>query len=185
DPANPRYRAWLQDFIQHFIVPFARKGASILDFGSGPFPALAGMLGELGYAVGIYDPFFEPDESWRDRSWDAIILHEVAEHLLEPGTTLRELASRLAPEGVLCLRTRFAPDSANEFMQWWYRKDITHVGFFRRQSLLLFFGTLEMEEAQANEVDSAVFMRRDRSECRSRQRWEGIVTLTEKPSLSS
>ncbi|TFG80062.1 MAG: hypothetical protein E4H20_11350, partial [Spirochaetales bacterium] len=47
DPANPRYRAWLQDFIQHFIVPFARKGASILDFGSGPFPALAGMLGEL------------------------------------------------------------------------------------------------------------------------------------------
>ena len=160
DPSDPGYRSWLLAFVRCFIVPYARPGASVLDFGSGPVPALCGLLRGLGFDASAWDPYFAPDTAWRDRSWDAIVLHEVAEHLLEPGATFRDLASLLAPDGLLCLRTRFAPGSSDAFRDWWYRRDITHVGFFRRESLRRHMSTLGLEEIAADDVDSAVFRMR-------------------------
>ncbi|MDA8425306.1 MAG: class I SAM-dependent methyltransferase [Treponema sp.] len=135
DPAEPGYRAFLETFIERALEPFLERGASVLDFGSGPTAALAGLLAGRGWAAGFYDPYFAPGGAWRRRSWDGIVLHEVAEHLRQPARTFAALARRLEPGGVLAIRTRFAPDSREAFESWWYRRDSTHLGFYGPRSI--------------------------------------------------
>jgi SAM-dependent methyltransferase len=134
DPAEPGYRAFLEAFIERAFLPRAWPGAALLDFGSGPGAPLAALLRERGFRVDCHDPFFAPGEAWRDRTWDFILLHEVAEHFFEPGERFRELAGLLAPGGRLAIRTRFCPSSQEDFARWWYREDPTHVSFFRPRS---------------------------------------------------
>lgn len=135
DPADPGYRSWLEDFIRKAVLPFAPPGGRILDFGSGPVPALARLLSDRGYRVSVYDPYFAPDRTSRAGPFDLISLHEVAEHLARPYFELSRLARALAPGGRLAIRTRFAPEDPGEFRTWWYREDPTHVGFFGSRTL--------------------------------------------------
>jgi hypothetical protein len=135
DPRDTGYRTWLVSFVDAALEPYARKACAVLDFGSGPSPALQGILEERGYAYAPYDPFFAPGEYWRRRSWPAIAVHEVAEHLRFPGAVFAELAGLLERDGILALRTRFPPHSPEAFLSWTYRKDSTHVGFFSKACL--------------------------------------------------
>ena len=137
DPAEAGYRAFLGLFMEKALEPFLAPGAAVLDFGSGPVSALAALLAEKGWAASAYDPYFAPGRAWRRRSWEAIALHEVAEHLRQPGKTLSALSRLLAPGGVLAIRTRFAPENSDDFGSWWYRRDITHIGFYRPESFLI------------------------------------------------
>jgi hypothetical protein len=41
--------------------------------------------------------------------------------------------------------TEFRPDSLNEFLDWWYRRDPTHMGFFNETSLRLLLERLELK----------------------------------------
>jgi hypothetical protein len=141
DLADPGYRRFLEAFVDSALRPFLSKGDSILDFGSGPAPALAALLEERGYDALAYDPFFAPSGRWKRRAWNAIAVHEVAEHLRVPRRTIRALARRLAAGGILAIRTRFAPEGEEDLASWWYRRDSTHVGFFRPAS----FGMLARE----------------------------------------
>ncbi len=144
DPEDPGYRAYLEDFIRKAVLPFAPPGGRILDFGSGPVPALAGLLVGKGYRVSPYDPFFTPDRSARTGPFDLIVLHEVAEHLARPYFELSRLARTLAPGGRLAIRTRYAPEGQGEFRTWWYREDPTHVGFFGSRTFSALAGRLGM-----------------------------------------
>lgn len=135
DPEDSGYRNWLSAFADSALAPYAKAGCEVLDFGSGPNSALRGILEERAYGYTPYDPFFEPCEAWRKRSWPAIVVHEVAEHLRFPGAVLSELAGLLEPHGILALRTRFPPDSPDAFLAWHYRQDSTHIGFFSKDCL--------------------------------------------------
>lgn len=135
DPDDPGYRNWLVSFADAALFPFLKAGCEVLDFGSGPSPALRGILEDKAYGYTPYDPFFAPGEGWRARFWPAIVVHEVAEHLRHPGAVLSELAGLLEPEGILALRTRFPPESSADFARWHYRMDSTHVGFFSKACL--------------------------------------------------
>ena len=127
------YRKFIKEFL-HVAAPYIKPGGMVLDFGSGPQPVPAGMLSDMGFTVTAYDPLFAPVEDWRMRTWDAIVLHEVAEHLAQPWQVFAGLAGLLVPGGVLCIRTRFLPVRRESFATWHYRSDETHVGFFSARS---------------------------------------------------
>jgi hypothetical protein len=161
DPSEGGYRRYLSRFVDGAVVPFAGPGARILDFGSGPEPALALILRDRGYDCSVYDPFFAPALSWRRRLWDLIAVHEVAEHLRAPGRTLRSLAGKLEAGGALACRSRFPPAAAGALESWWYRFDTTHLGFFRPETWAFLAEACGLVIALLAEPDTVV-MRRPR-----------------------
>jgi hypothetical protein len=157
DPEDPGYRKFVSDFASQAIIPYIAPGARILDFGSGPRPLLAELLSERGFACDIYDPNFARTRAWRRRTYEAVALHEVAEHLADPGATLGLLAERVAPCGILALRSRFPPGQRQDFAQWWYRMDPTHISFYTPDSLERFFAGRAFALAFFKEPDTIVF----------------------------
>lgn len=133
DPADSRYRGFL-DRLAAPLVERLSPGAEGLDFGSGPGPTLSVMLEERGFPMRIYDPFFAPDSSALDRTYDFITCTETIEHLYRPGAEFERLASLLRPGGFFAVMTQvLEPDT--DFAEWWYRRDPTHVAFYPRETL--------------------------------------------------
>jgi hypothetical protein len=151
------YADFLAVFLEKAIKPFARPGARILDFGSGPEPALSAILEESGYPCDRYDPFFARTRLWKTRSYDLIALHEVVEHLWQPAEVFKRLIPRLAPGGAISIRTRFLPARPEDFASWWYRMDPTHVSFFTIDSLFAFFSPQGLAASKISPPDIAVF----------------------------
>jgi len=137
-------------------VPYMRPHCHVLDFGSGPVPVPSRMLEDRGFGVTTYDPFFAPDESWRKVRWETILVHEVAEHLVAPGTTLALLAGILRPGGLLCVRTRFLAMHLTGFADWAYRLDASHTGFFSARSALVMAGKLMLLPVRIEEPDRII-----------------------------
>jgi SAM-dependent methyltransferase len=132
-PDDPRYRAFL-DRLAGPLVDRLPAGARGLDFGSGPGPTLSVMLEEQGFPMRIYDPFFAPDSSALKGKYDFITCTEALEHLFHPGDELERLAGLLRPGGYLAVMTEvLGPDI--DFAEWWYRRDPTHVAFYREEAL--------------------------------------------------
>jgi hypothetical protein len=104
-----------------------------LDFGCGPGPALAAMFREAGHSVALYDPFYVPDSSVLNDSYDFISATEVVEHLYLPGHELSRLWRILAAGGTLGVMTKLVLDQ-EAFSGWHYKNDPTHVCFFSRQT---------------------------------------------------
>lgn len=159
--SDPGYLRFLQEFIDVAAKPWIKPKARTLDFGSGPQPVLADLLRQEGYGCDIHDPMFARTRLWKRRLYDAILLHEVAEHFRDPATSFRVLASRIQPGGILAIRTRFLPDPAcgtwkADFDSWWYRMDRTHVAFYRPESLLRFLGKLGFIPVLVKEPDMLV-----------------------------
>ena len=125
-----------RQFLGRLFDPLVRRlpaGASGLDFGCGPGPALAHMLGEAGFRVRLYDSFYQPDASALTGVYDFICATEVVEHLHRPGAELDRLWGLLHPGGVLGIMTKLVID-AQAFSRWHYKNDPTHVCFFSRET---------------------------------------------------
>ena len=129
DPRDSGYRA----FLARLATPLLERlppGAHGLDYGCGPGPALAGMLREAGHAVALYDPLFFNDPEVLCGAYDFITCTEVAEHFHHPAEEFARLDQLLRPGGWLGIMTGFQTrDEA--FAQWHYRRDPTHVVFYR------------------------------------------------------
>ena len=127
------YRAFLERVATPLLQRLspARCG---LDYGCGPGPALAAMLREAGHAVTLFDPFFQRDAAALSGEYDFITCTEVAEHFHHPADEFRKLDSLLKPGGWLALMTTFQTDDAT-FADWHYRRDPTHVVFYREATL--------------------------------------------------
>ncbi|MCX7775556.1 MAG: class I SAM-dependent methyltransferase [Spirochaetaceae bacterium] len=132
---NEGYRAFLEQFLQLALLPHLQAGSRVLDFGSGPEPALARLCERQGWRAWIYDPLFAPTRGWRSRQFEAIVLHEVIEHLPHPRTTISNLRPRMANGGFIAIRTRLQPSPQAAFAGWWYKEDPTHVSFLTLASL--------------------------------------------------
>lgn len=133
DAAQAGYRRFLQQVAQPLLQRLL-PGQHGLDYGCGPGPVLAAMLREAGHTVALYDPFFQPDRSVLATTYDFITCTEVAEHFHTPAAEFRRLDSLLKPGGWLALMTCFQTDDAR-FAQWHYRRDPTHVVFYREATL--------------------------------------------------
>lgn len=132
DPDDPRYRRHLAKLTEPLLrgVP---PGAEGLDFGSGPGPTIAVMLGEQGFRVRNYDPFFAPDRAVLERRYDFITCTETAEHFHEPAREFALFQRLLRPGGRLGVMTTMLTD-AIDFQKWWYRREISHVSFYGSQT---------------------------------------------------
>jgi hypothetical protein len=142
---NSGYVRMFEKFIETAVVPFARNGGKIFDFGCGPQPVLAELLRKKGYSVDLYDLFFNSDEVYQTRKYDLITLTEVLEHLSNPIEVLRGLVQRLEANGVIAFMTLFHPDNVEKFDAWWYRRDPTHVTFYTPKTIQQLAEVLEMK----------------------------------------
>ncbi len=132
DPQDERYRSFLNRLASPLLqrLPPVRRG---LDYGCGPGPALGRMLTEAGHAVRFYDPFFRPDDSALRQTYDFITCSEVVEHFHRPAREFAWLNTRLKTGGCLGIMTCFQTDD-ERFADWHYRRDPTHVVFYRPQT---------------------------------------------------
>ncbi|MCC1498324.1 class I SAM-dependent methyltransferase [Alcanivorax sp. 1008] len=134
DPADPRYCGWLSQLAapldKQLIAP--SKG---LDYGCGPGPALAQMMQERGHSMAVYDPIFAPDSSVLNQQYDFVTCTEVVEHFHQPAREFERLTSLLTPTGVLAIMTSLLDDGV-DFHTWHYRRDPTHVCFYRRETFI-------------------------------------------------
>ena len=133
DVHDAGYRAFLGR-LWDILKPRLKAGASGMDFGCGPGPALAMMMEEDGFAVEKYDPYFFPDAAALERSYDFITCTETFEHLRAPGETMRLLDRALKRGGVLAAMTGMMDDRAG-FASWHYQRDPTHVAFYSRRTM--------------------------------------------------
>lgn len=132
DPAYRRFLSRLANPLKQVLSPDSQG----LDYGCGPGPALAAMLEEAGHRVALYDPIFQPDQHALEGSYDFITCSEVAEHFHAPAAEFDRLGRLLKPGGWLAVMTCFQTDDAR-FADWHYRRDPTHVVFYREETLHL------------------------------------------------
>jgi len=128
------YVEMFEAFIEKGVLPYISEIKRVLDFGCGHTPVLAEILKQRGLIVDIYDLYFFPHGLDANRSYDLITSTEVFEHLSDPKAVLFDLVQRLNPKGYLILMTQFPPEDDEAFLNWWYRRDITHISFFTPKS---------------------------------------------------
>lgn len=132
DPGDSGYRK----FLSRLSIPLMERlqpGQKGLDFGCGPGPTLSVMMEEAGYKMELYDPFYYPDRSVLDKSYDFVTSTEVVEHLQNPEKVFSHLFHILNPGGILGLMTKMVVDS-NVFKTWHYIQDSTHICFYSRET---------------------------------------------------
>ena len=133
DPDDQDYRS----FLSRLFDPLSdrlKPGATGLDYGAGPGPALAAMMREAGFDVRIYDPFFYRDGSVLETTYDFITCSEVAEHFSDPRAEFERFQALLKPRGWLGVMTGML-DGWREFPGWYYHRDPTHVAFYSRRTM--------------------------------------------------
>lgn len=132
-PTDSRY----QKFLSKVTTPLLKKlspGMTGLDYGCGPVPVLAQILSEAGHSVSFFDPFFFPDKRLFDQSYDFITCTETIEHFYFPAKEFANFERILRPGGWLAVMTCFQTDDTR-FSSWHYRRDPTHVVFYRETTL--------------------------------------------------
>lgn len=121
-------------FLSQLVDPLAERlplGAQGLDYGCGPGPGGAAMLRERGFDVVEFDPVFAADRAVLGRKYDFILCSEVFEHFHHPADEIERLDGLLEDGGWLGVMTGFERP-VQDFATWHYRRDPTHVVFYRR-----------------------------------------------------
>ena len=134
NPSDPRYREFLGRLSRH-LTPHLSSHAHGLDYGAGPKPTLSVMLEEQGFPMNIYDPFFAPDSSVLEQTYDFITCTETVEHFFNPAHEFALLDSMLKPGGWLGVMTEMITPDQN-FEEWWYHRDLTHVCFYQQLTMV-------------------------------------------------
>ena len=124
-----------KEFIEKAVAPFISPPADVLDFGCGHGPVLAHLLKENGFQVDAYDIYFAPEKVFENKSYDLITSTEVVEHLKDPLRELKLLKKLLKPGGFLAVMTLFHPDDEKEFLEWYYKREISHIAFYTPKTM--------------------------------------------------
>ena len=129
DPGYLKFLARLADP----MIARVPVGASGLDYGCGPTPALAQLLTGSGRPTASYDPVFAPDAALLDRRYDFVTCSEVVEHAHDPLALFRALARLVNIGGHIGVMTKWYDDV--DFATWSYRRDVTHVCFYSVETM--------------------------------------------------
>lgn len=155
-----------KSFLEGFIIPILNEIQhekqnlaegqtlqTILDYGSGPEPALCELLRQYadegryishGCEIRGWDPFFAPDTAFFENGADLVTCLEVAEHFELPACDFKKLAGTVKAEGFAAIGTMLLPEDcdcrksdnvSDAFTKWWYRSDSTHVTFYTLEGL--------------------------------------------------
>lgn len=135
DVEDAGYRRFLARLAEPLLERISPKSEG-LDYGCGPGPALAVMLNGAGHRVRLWDPIYHPDKTALERRYDFITCTEVVEHMHRPAEEFHCIDALLRPGGIFGVMTIFQTDDAR-FADWHYRRDPTHVVFYRECTLAL------------------------------------------------
>lgn len=122
-------------FLERLARPLAERlppGARGLDYGCGPVPVLGRLLQARGFAALPFDPFYFP--KFLEGPFDFIASSETFEHFRRPGEEMVRLRGLLHPGGLLGIMTAFW-DEETFVRNWHYRRDFTHLCFYRKESM--------------------------------------------------
>lgn len=125
------YVAFLQKAIAP-TLPFIPPGSTGLDYGSGPSRVLSQLLGRYSISCHNYDPLFGIDHPGQE--YDFIFATECFEHFHHPATEMERILQLLKPGGYLCIMTALWRQQ-EDFDNWHYKRDATHVSFYHRESI--------------------------------------------------
>jgi len=125
------YRKFLSRLEKQLCRKLGENQRMGLDFGCGPGPVLADMLGESGYSMKLYDPFYFRNKEVLSDKFDFICATEVVEHLRRPLQEFDLLFSCLRTGGWLGLMTKMVQDQS-AFTKWHYIRDPSHICFFSK-----------------------------------------------------
>ncbi|MEJ2497326.1 MAG: class I SAM-dependent methyltransferase [Sulfurovaceae bacterium] len=126
------YRAFVSPVVER-IKKEQSCDAKGLDFGSGRDSAVVTQLQEVGYDIKSYDPYYFPDEEVLKRRYDYISCTEVIEHFYRPQKEFQRLKDMLQEDGALYIMTEIYSED-NDFKNWYYKEDPTHVIFYTKKS---------------------------------------------------
>ena len=130
---NPEDAGYLK-FLNRLAAPMAAQltaGMHGLDFGCGPGPAMPTLLKDANVSVDNYDPAFFPIAL--KPQYDFILSSECFEHLHQPLAEIEKLTALLPKDGLLGVMTD-TWQSHEQFYDWHYTRDPTHVSFFHRDT---------------------------------------------------
>jgi len=154
---NGGYVEMFENFIDAAISPYANTEKQVLDYGSGPEPVLSTLLKKRDFNVQIYDPLYAKDETFKDKKFSTIVSTEVFEHFHTPYETIKELIEILEDGGILSFQTMFHPEDNEKFLNWWYRRDPTHVCFFSHKTLIKMQDIFNLKLLKHDKKNIAVF----------------------------
>jgi 2-polyprenyl-3-methyl-5-hydroxy-6-metoxy-1,4-benzoquinol methylase len=126
------YRGFLSQLVEP-LVPMLASGMEGIDFGCGPGPALARMLGERGFQMRVFDPFYALDREALARQYDFAVCTETVEHFRCPAESFAVLRGLVADDGCLGIMTQ-RYDDVPDFGHWRYAMDETHIAFYGRKT---------------------------------------------------
>ncbi len=154
---NEGYVKMFKEFIKKAIDPFIENPdkLQVLEFGCGPGPVLAMLLKEKGMEVDLYDPFFYPEKVYLGEKYDLITSTEAFEHFFAPAEEIEKLVDHLKQGGILAVMTKFH-ENAEQFTDWWYIRDTTHVTFYSKKTFAWIAEKYDLEFLYANERDYVV-----------------------------
>ncbi len=109
------------------LLPYLHPGMRGVDFGCGPGPALSKLIRRHGIRCEEYDPFFLPRTLCPP--YDFIVSTECFEHFHRPAETIERVVRMLTPGGLLGVMTEQWV-TVEQFGEWYYTRDPTHVSFF-------------------------------------------------------
>lgn len=132
-PDDPRYLNFLNQLAEPLLERLDPPPLTGLDFGSGPGPTLSIMLAEQGYQMQIYDPYYAPHRHVLKETYDFVTCSETIEHFYTPHHEWRLLVDLVKPGGWLGIMTLLL-SSPDQFPNWYFKNDLTHVSFFSRET---------------------------------------------------
>ena len=133
DVRDAGYRKFVSPITSAVMRSFSREHSG-LDFGAGTGPVISKILGDAGYNIKLYDPFFHDFPGLLTEEYDYIVCCEVIEHFHDPAKEFNLLRKILRPGGRLyCMTDLFAPEI--DFDKWYYKDDFTHTIFYEVRTL--------------------------------------------------
>lgn len=174
------YRAFLENFIQPVLKEINHIHCEkIIDYGSGPEPALCELLRIYANEGTVlpalceirgWDPFFAPDTPFFETGADLATCLEVAEHFEKPLEDMKKLACAVHSGGYVAIGTMLIPEGCfsecdgvapDAFKKWWYRSDSTHVAFYTLEGLIRCAENAGLEFIKAVTDRAFLFRKRD------------------------
>ena len=146
------------DLINDFIKPLGIT-KKVLEYGSGPGPVLKELLVREGYSVFDFDPYFNNNVEYQDNMYELITSTEVVEHFNNPLDDFKHLSSLLEIDGYLVIMTKFRTMEISEFLNWWYRRDTTHISFYTLKTFEYLADKFNLKLVTTNNVNVIVFQK--------------------------
>ena len=106
-----------------------------------------------------YDPFFNPNSDYLERKYDLITTTEVVEHFTTPMVEFEHILSLLKNDGYLVIMTNFNTFTDEEFLKWWYRRDMTHISFYRVKTFEYIANMYNLKLVSHNDKNVVVFQK--------------------------